>query len=211
MLGFGLDDLPYLLLVVLPIGLMAVTIHEVSHGYAAFRLGDPTASAEGDQDVAFLGGQLRAAHAIELGRWYVKPRTDLSVTWVHTDDVEESGAGAASLDVADDRQVYLALQPAVEVGAEIATADGWLPRPRLALGLTRYLTDPSPTAQARFAAAPAAPSFATTSHVERAWLDLELGVDVLATSGVVLGLNGLVQLAEGASHAGAEVRLSVPF
>lgn len=47
MFGFGLESLPYLLLVVLPIGLMAVTIHEVSHGYVAYRLGDPTAHDAG--------------------------------------------------------------------------------------------------------------------------------------------------------------------
>ncbi|HPU86406.1 MAG TPA: site-2 protease family protein [Candidatus Latescibacteria bacterium] len=47
MLGFGLDNLPYLLLVVLPVGIMAVTIHEVSHGYVAWKLGDPTAHYAG--------------------------------------------------------------------------------------------------------------------------------------------------------------------
>ena len=30
---------------------------------------------QGDQDVAFVGGQLRAAHAIEFGAWYLKPRS----------------------------------------------------------------------------------------------------------------------------------------
>jgi Zn-dependent protease len=47
MLGLGLQNLPYLILVVLPVGLMAVTIHEVSHGYAAWKLGDPTAHYAG--------------------------------------------------------------------------------------------------------------------------------------------------------------------
>lgn len=47
MFGFGLQNLPYILLVVIPIGLMAVTFHEVAHGYVAYRLGDPTAASEG--------------------------------------------------------------------------------------------------------------------------------------------------------------------
>jgi len=47
MFGFGLSDLPTVLLVVIPLGLMAVTVHEVAHGYAAYRLGDATAMAEG--------------------------------------------------------------------------------------------------------------------------------------------------------------------
>ncbi len=45
---FGsISDLPYMLLVVLPVGIMAVTIHEVSHGWVARRFGDPTAEMAG--------------------------------------------------------------------------------------------------------------------------------------------------------------------
>jgi len=47
MFGLGLSNLPYILLVVIPVGVMAVTVHEVAHGYAAYRLGDPTAANEG--------------------------------------------------------------------------------------------------------------------------------------------------------------------
>ena len=171
----------------------------------------PTATAKGDQDVAFVGGQLRAAHAIEFGAWYLKPRSDLNVAWVHTDDVNESGAGAASLDVEDDRQTYIAVQPALEVGGEFATAGGYLLRPRASIGLTHFLKDPSPTAQARFATAPAGPAFAATSDVERTWLDLEVGVDVLSTRGINVGLSGFTQLADNAYQLGGALRLTVPF
>ena len=171
----------------------------------------PTATAKGDQDVAFVGGQLRAAHAIEFGAWYLKPRSDLNVAWVHTDDVNESGAGAASLDVEDDRQTYIAVQPALEVGGEFATSGGYLLRPRASIGLTHFLKDPSPTAQARFATAPAGPAFAATSDVERTWLDLEVEVDVLSTRGINVGLSGFTQLADNAYQLGGALRLTVPF
>ncbi len=171
----------------------------------------PTATAKGDQDVAFVGGQLRAAHAIEFGAWYLKPRSDLNVAWVHTDDVNESGAGAASLDVEDDRQTYIAVQPALEVGGEFATDGGYLLRPRASIGLTHFLKDPSPTAQARFATAPAGPAFAATSDVERTWLDLEVGVDVLSTRGINVGLSGFTQLADNAYQLGGALRLTIPF
>ena len=171
----------------------------------------PTATAKGDQDVAFVGGQVRVAHAIELGNWYLKPRSDLSVAWVRTDGVDESGAGAAGLVVEDDRQTYIALQPAIEVGGEFTTDDGYLLRPRVSIGLTRFLKDPSPTAQARFATAPAGSSFATSSDVDRTWVDLEVGVDVLSTNGVNVGLSGFTQLAEDAYHLGGALRLTVPF
>ncbi len=45
--NLSLNNLPYILLTVLPIGLMAVTLHEVSHGWVAKRFGDPTADMEG--------------------------------------------------------------------------------------------------------------------------------------------------------------------
>ncbi len=44
MFGF---DLQYILLVVLPMGILAITVHEVSHGYVAYLLGDPTAHNAG--------------------------------------------------------------------------------------------------------------------------------------------------------------------
>lgn len=45
--SFSMANLPYLLLVVLPVGVMAVMFHEVAHGWAARRFGDPTADMEG--------------------------------------------------------------------------------------------------------------------------------------------------------------------
>jgi uncharacterized protein with beta-barrel porin domain len=130
---------------------------------------------------------------------------------VRTDGVDESGAGASNLDVEDDRQTYIALQPALEVGGEFTADDGYLLRPRASIGLTHFLKDPSPTAQGRFATAPAGPAFAATSDVERTWLDLEVGVDVLSTRGINVGLSGFSQLADNAYHVGGALRLTIPF
>ncbi|MCL1912868.1 MAG: site-2 protease family protein [Eubacteriaceae bacterium] len=44
--GYSFSELPELVAVLL-IGLMAVTVHEYSHGYAAFRMGDETAHKSG--------------------------------------------------------------------------------------------------------------------------------------------------------------------
>ena len=46
-LHYLFSDPFFLLLVVLPMGLIAITVHEVSHGYVAWRLGDPTAHNAG--------------------------------------------------------------------------------------------------------------------------------------------------------------------
>jgi Zn-dependent protease len=43
---FG-NDLSYMLLVMLPMGIIAITLHELAHGLAAYYLGDPTAKLAG--------------------------------------------------------------------------------------------------------------------------------------------------------------------
>jgi Zn-dependent protease len=47
MFGLSMNNLPHLLMVVLPVGIMSVTIHEVAHGWMARRFGDPTAEMQG--------------------------------------------------------------------------------------------------------------------------------------------------------------------
>ena len=124
-------------------------------GYAdvdVVRNAAPGLQAKGDQDIWFGGGQLRIAHAIQHGNWYVKPRSDLSLVYVDAGSVEEHGGGAAALDVAGDDELYAALQPALEVGGEFGDIDGYLLRPRLTLGVTHFLSDPSPEVEAGFAA-----------------------------------------------------------
>jgi uncharacterized protein with beta-barrel porin domain len=168
--------------------------------------------AKGDQNTYFAGGQLRVAHAFAFGSWYLKPRNDLSITWVHSGDVDESGAGAASLDVEDDSKTFVALQPALEVGGEIGLGAGYVMRPHASIGLTHFLDDPSPTARAAFRDAPStAPGIDVTSDVDRTTLDLELGVDVISSGGLVLGLGGFAQRGSDTTNLGGGLRLSMAF
>ena len=44
--NFGIDDLIQLLYFI-PVFLITITVHEVAHGYAAYKLGDPTAKNMG--------------------------------------------------------------------------------------------------------------------------------------------------------------------
>ena len=44
--GFGVDDILLLIIRVILI-LLAITVHELSHGFAAYKLGDPTAKFDG--------------------------------------------------------------------------------------------------------------------------------------------------------------------
>ncbi len=172
----------------------------------------PGQQAKGDQDIRFFGGQLRVAHAFERGSWYLKPRTDLSLTYVDSDDVDEDGGGQTALAVEGDDELYVALQPALELGGEFEAAGGYLLRPRLSLGLTHFLDDPSPEAQASFRAVPAVSSgFKVESEIEQTSLDLEIGLDVLSAGGVNVGLSGFSQFAKDQTHLGGAMRLTVPF
>jgi hypothetical protein len=191
--------------------LLAASLNGGVASVAVVRNTAPGQQAKGDQDVRFAGGQLRVAHAFARGNWYLKPRSDLSLTYVDSDDVDEDG-GATALDVEGDDEVFAALQPALEIGGEIATGDGYLLRPRASLGLTHFLEDPSPKVSAAFRAAPAGASgFAVRSEVERTSLDLELGLDVLSAGGVDLGLSGFSQFADEQTHLGGSIRLTVAF
>ena len=101
------------------------------------------------------------------------------------------------------------MQPALEVGGEFATDDGYLLRPRASIGLTHFLKDPSPTAQARFATTGQA---GLRGHQRRrAHLARPRGqVDVLSTR-INVGLSGFSQLADNAYHLGGALRLTIPF
>ena len=185
-----------------------------SGGYAdvdVVRNAAPGLQPKGDQDIWFGGGQLRVAHAIERGNWYVKPRSDLSLVYVDAGSVDEHGGGATALDVEGNSELYAALQPAIEIGGEFDAGDGWLLRPRLSVGITHFLDDPSPEVEAGFAAVAGAPGFQTESHVERTTLDLELGLDVLSAGRVNLGLGVFSQFADDQSHLGGAARLSINF
>lgn len=186
----------------------------LSGGYADVevnRNAAPGQQAKGNQDLWFAGSQLRAAHDVEFNDWYLKPRTDLSLAYVYSGSLHESNGGATNLDVDDDRQTFLALQPAIEIGGELDAGDGLLVRPRFSIGLTHFLTDPSPAVSATFSDAPGGAPLKVTSDLDRTTLDLELGVDILSARGINLGLNGFTQIGQDNMQYGGGLRLSLAF
>lgn len=64
---------------------------------------------------------------------------------------------------------------------------------------------------AGFADAGGAAPFKVTSDVERSWLDVEIGLDVVSAGGVSVGVGGFGQFASNSSILGGDVRLSIPF
>ena len=151
-------------------------------------------TARGTQDTRFLSVVGRVAHAFVSGRHYVKPRLDVDIVRVATDGTEETGAGFANLTVGASTRTSIALSPAVEVGGEFGDPAGTLFRPRVSLGLTRYLDDPAMVVDARFAGAPpTAGGFTFADDAARTRFNLEAGIDVLSVRGIDLRLNAAAQ------------------
>lgn len=166
----------------------------------------PGLVARGTQDTRYVGAQLRAAYLIERGDWYVKPRIDLNATYVDTGDVTETGAGAANLMVQGGSDIYWALRPSVEFGGEVPAANGSLVRPRVVLGLTQYLNDPSQNVTAHLRDA-GGTSFTVQNEMDRTVLDLEAGVDILSKKGLAVSLGSFGQISENSKSYGGTVRL----
>ncbi len=186
-----------------------------SGGFASFDTSRSVfsgATAEGDQNIWLLSGQLRAEHAFEFTDWYVKPRGDLGVDYVSSGGLTESGAGSLDLKVRDSDDVYVYLQPAVEVGMEHVFDSGTVARPWLSVGVTQFLTSKSPTTTASFIGDPTSSgSFTTQSELDRTYLDLEAGLTVLTVHNVNVSAVGVGRLSSNTQSYGGGLKASLLF
>jgi len=88
-----------------------------------------SALAQSDHDVSYIDGRFRAAYLFTNGNWYAKPMVDLDATRISLDNVNEQGAGGASLNVRGNDETVLSATPALELGTQFVTARGTLLRP----------------------------------------------------------------------------------
>ncbi len=168
--------------------------------------------ADGDQDLRFIGAQLRVAHDFEWGDWYLRPMIDAGVTYFEFDGFEESGAGAANLLVEGRSETYVSLRPALEIGGEVVTGDGTLVRPRAKLGVTQFLSGTDPEIAARLEGAPAGVRpFVVKQDFDETYLDVEVGVDVLTKGGATFRASYIGQFSDHTDSHGVMLKVSVPF
>ncbi len=105
----------------------------------------------------------------------------------------------------------VSLRPAVEWSANLRWGDR-LVRPRIALGLTQYLTDPSPVVGAGFGdAVGVAAAMRVTSKVSRAYGDVVLGLDIGEVGGLTVGANLFARVSERSYQVGGGLQLRLPF
>ncbi|UOM33527.1 autotransporter outer membrane beta-barrel domain-containing protein [Acuticoccus sp. I52.16.1] len=81
-------------------------------------------TAEGDTDLATIGGRIRAAYQADLAFGYVQPRVDLDVVYTHASGYTERGGGIYNLDVSPHDRVAFVASPAIEFGLGRMLGDG---------------------------------------------------------------------------------------
>ncbi|MEM9029349.1 MAG: autotransporter domain-containing protein [Pseudomonadota bacterium] len=122
---------------------------------------DGTATSE--HDVRYVTGQLRAAYTFAMPGWYMRPRADLTVTYLDREGVTESGAGTANLAVDGGEETIFAVTPGVEIGGTYELVPGTRLKPFLIAGVT-FFSDDEHSLTSAFALAPDVSFETTTEH-----------------------------------------------
>ena len=194
---------------------------DINLGYGTYdtsrfvNLPTPGVTAQSKQDVTFLAGHLRLAHAIEQRfNLYLKPMIDLGLMRARFPGFEESGAGAANLSVQGHSESYANLTPAVEIGGEMKTALGTLWRPYAKLGVTHFLSGTTPEITASFQGAPGGtqpPTFTVQNGIDRNYGNVEIGLTVLATKGIVVQAGYGGSFSTHTKFNSGMIKLSMPY
>jgi len=143
---------------------------------------------------------------------YLRPMVGLGLMTVSRAGYAETGAGGANLHVAKERDNFVTLHPAVEVGGERSLGDGTLLRPYLRLGLTRFLTDNDRQVTASLESAPAGVEpFTVVTEGDRNYLDLAFGIDVLKRQGVTMRFDYTGQFSRNSSAHAVGAKFTWPF
>jgi autotransporter-associated beta strand protein len=145
--------------------------------------------AEGEQDLSYVHGKLRAGYLIDYGQWYLKPLLDVDVTWMSFGDVDENGGGGAALrlDAAD--QTVFSATPRLEIGGQWELANGAYVRPYAQLGAAIYANTGFSLDAAFEDTSLGVPSFTTVSDLDPVLADISVGLDVLAVENLNVRLS----------------------
>jgi hypothetical protein len=167
-------------------------------------------ATHGGQSLLYAGTTLRAEYPVKTAGGTLRLRFDLNAVHVASDSLREDGA-LGRLAVNSASETLLSVRPMIEWSTELPRGDYTL-RPRIGLGLTQYLSDPSPAIRGSFLEASASqPSMRVTSKVQRTYGDVVLGLDIAAVGGMVFGGSVFAQVAESAYLLGGGFHMHVPF
>ena len=142
----------------------------------------------------------------------MRPVLGLGITHVHRFSFNEKGAGGASLRVESERDTFVTLQPALEVGREVEWSDDTLVRPYLRAGVTHFVAGDKRNITATLKGAPdgVAP-FTIDTKSDRTYTDLSFGMDVVQRNGTNLRLGYTGQYSNNTSSHAASVKMTFRF
>ncbi len=141
--------------------------------------GNFAATADGDYDIDVFQGRLHASYVMGAPSLFFKPMIDAAATYVGLDDVNESYANGAGLNVHGNGETIYSLAPAVEVGTEWWTTAGTLIRPFVRGGVTWFSED-DVTVSASFAGAPdGVGPFSIRASTDEVLYDLSAGLEMI--------------------------------
>lgn len=173
--------------------------------------GDFAGVASGEQDIFFAGGEVRAAYHIDRDRVYLKPAADIAYSYLDTNNVTESGAGAANLDIEGKSDGVFSASAALEIGADFEFPSGLVLRPFVKPGVS-FIAGKDEMLNAAFVDnAPGAGSFQIRSEVEDVYADIEAGVILFGAYDVSAQLSYIGRFAKDTAQQGVMFRASYQF
>ncbi|MDR6293941.1 hypothetical protein E9232_006495 [Inquilinus ginsengisoli] len=159
-------------------------------------------TADASPTLWHVGAHARLAYQAPIADWYVQPRVDLHLTYVHGNGYTETGAGPFDLAVASEGATAFAAVPAVEVGGRIPLGGAAVLRPFASAGL-ELSANGDWAATARFADQPGSGGFRATTPIPDVLGKFTLGAEVLNNTNWDFRLQYSAEVGDGyASHTG---------
>ncbi len=137
--------------------------------------------AKGDRSVSYGDLTARIAYLMDYNSFYIKPMLEGAMTFVSAGGYTETGAGVANVTVEGDDYFSGRGTASVELGTEIAGADGMLVRPTVIAGVT-VLSDGDIDVEAGFGKL-GPQNITVVSERDQVALDLGAGIEVLGGTG----------------------------
>jgi len=158
-----------------------------------------------------IGGRLRAAYAIPLNTFYLRPTLDLDLVHAQMPGFEESGSDGLPLTFSASQKTAFFLSPMLEFGGQRQLDPNTVLRPYLAVGMS-YRPDVNWAMQARLSdAANRDGSFHLYGNAPELVGRLNLGLQVLRTNGFDLRLEYDLSAGDGYVSQIPSARLTYRF
>ncbi|MGF6230087.1 uncharacterized protein YhjY with autotransporter beta-barrel domain [Inquilinus ginsengisoli] len=159
-------------------------------------------TADASPNIWHVGAHARLAYQAPIADWYVQPRLDLHLTYVHGNSYTETGAGPFDLAVESEGATAFTAIPAVEVGGRIAIGGTVVLRPYASAGV-ELNANGDWAATARFADQPGSRGFRATTPIPDVLGKFTLGAEVLSSTSWDFRLQYGAEVGDGySSHAG---------